>query len=334
MKEEPLLKLVDLRIHFPVTKGTFLPRKAGSIKAVDGVTLDIRKGETLGLVGESGCGKSTLARGILQLINLTSGEVILDNMQLVRLSAHDLRERRKDFQLISQNPYASLNPRMTIYDTLSESVERRHSLDKRRKTLKVAEWMERVGLNPAWMRRYPHEFSGGQRQRIAIARALATEPKLIIADEPVSALDVSIQSQILNLLSRLQTELSLTMVFISHDLSVVKYLADRIAVMYLGKLVELGSAFEIMDNPLHYYTKSLLSAVPLPDPGLEKARERIVLKGEPPSPANPPQGCAFAYRTPLPCTLEEAAVPGNFKEVKTGHWVEVHKGTIDDPELY
>ncbi len=259
------LDLQDVKTHFPIKEGLLIQKQVDSVKAVDGITLSIKKGEILGLVGESGCGKSTLSRTIMQLIPSTSGDIILEGENLSKLSSGEVRKRRLDFQMIFQDPYASLNPRMTIYSTLSEALTQRNpQLAKNRSDLMeaVVALMERVGLNPSFMKKYPHEFSGGQRQRIAIARALAPEPKLIIADEPVSALDVSIQSQILNLLLKLRDELDLTMIFISHDLSVVRYLADNIAVMYKGKIVEYGDGERVFNQPEHAYTKKLLDAIP------------------------------------------------------------------------
>jgi oligopeptide transport system ATP-binding protein len=290
------LEVDNLKKHFPIYKGTVFRRQVGSVKAVDGIDLRLKTGEILGLVGESGCGKSTLARTIMQLMPITDGAVILDGRDLSKITRRAIRAERVNFQMIFQDPYASLNPRMTVYDMLSEAIRTRQKVSGNILAAKVAELMTTVGLPPNQMRRYPHEFSGGQRQRIAIARALAPEPKLIIADEPVSALDVSIQSQILNLILRLCRERELTMIFISHDISVVKYISDRIAVMYLGRLVEVGPASEIVDRPLHPYTRALISAVPVPDPNVERARRRIILEGDPPSPTNPPQGCAFHPR--------------------------------------
>jgi oligopeptide transport system ATP-binding protein len=278
------LSMNGVKTWFPITKGVIRKHTVGHVRAVDGISLSLRKGEILGLVGESGCGKTTLSRTIMQLQPATEGSIVLEGNELTALSAEKVRQERLNFQMIFQDPYASLNPRLTVYDTLSEAIRTRHDYKGRELANAVASLMKTVGLNPAQMKKYPHEFSGGQRQRIAIARALAPEPKLIIADEPVSALDVSIQSQILNLLSKLTAEMGLTMIFISHDLSVVKYISDRIAVMYLGRLVELGEATEIMENPYHPYTKALISAIPVPDPDVERSRKRIVLEGDPPSP--------------------------------------------------
>jgi len=257
------LKIENLKVHFPVSSGFLFKKEADPVKAVDGVDLEIQKGEILGLVGESGCGKSTLSRSIMQLIPATEGKVFLEEEELSALSESEIRRQRTDFQMIFQDPYASLNPRMTTFSTLAEAIRIRHPNSKGDDlTQRISELMLLVGLEPRYMRKYPHEFSGGQRQRIAIARALAPEPKLIIADEPVSALDVSIQSQILNLLKKLRQDLNLTMIFISHDLSVVRYIADRIAVMYNGKIVEIGEANNLFENPQHSYTRKLLDAVP------------------------------------------------------------------------
>ncbi len=290
------LEVDNLKKYFPIFKGAIFRRQVGSVKAVDGIDLRLKAGEILGLVGESGCGKSTLARTLMQLMPMTEGAVVLEGRDLAKISQRSIRAERMNFQMIFQDPYASLNPRMTVYDMLAEAIRTRQKFSGKLLVEKVAELMTTVGLPPNQMRRYPHEFSGGQRQRIAIARALAPEPKLIIADEPVSALDVSIQSQILNLILRLCRERELTMIFISHDISVVKYISDRIAVMYLGRLVELGPASEVVDRPLHPYTRALISAVPVPDPLVERSRRRIILEGDPPSPMNPPEGCPFHPR--------------------------------------
>jgi oligopeptide transport system ATP-binding protein len=295
---DAFLEIKDLKAHFPVERGIIFRREIGTVKAVDGVTLTLRRGEILGLVGESGCGKSTLGRTILQLIPPTEGTVILAGKNLTHLRGSELRHARADFQMIFQDPYASLNPRMTVFDTLAEAIGAHAKIPRSEMPRRVSALMEKVGLSPRFLKKYPHEFSGGQRQRIAIARALAVEPKLIVADEPVSALDVSIQAQIINLLAQLSREMQLTLIFISHDLSVVKHISDRIAVMYLGKIVELGPAAKVFERPLHPYSKALVSAVPIPDPVREKKRERIILAGDPPSPMNPPGGCPFHPRCP------------------------------------
>jgi oligopeptide transport system ATP-binding protein len=303
------LEVADVQTHFPVESGFVFKRRVGTVKAVDGISFSLRKGEVLGLVGESGCGKSTLGRTILQLIPATSGNVILEGRNLNRLKGGELRHARADFQMIFQDPYASLNPRMTVFDTLAEAMLAHRKLPRSELRPRVATLMSKVGLLPRAMKKYPHEFSGGQRQRIAIARALAVEPKLIVADEPVSALDVSIQAQIINLLAQIRRELDLTLIFISHDLSVVKHMSDRIAVMYLGKFVELGTPEQVLGRPLHPYTKALVSAVPIPDPKRESVRRRIVLPGDPPSPMNPPVGCPFHPRCPFVIEACKAQVP-------------------------
>ncbi|MCC7441698.1 MAG: dipeptide ABC transporter ATP-binding protein [Bdellovibrionales bacterium] len=290
------LEVRDVKTHFPVHQGLIFQKQVGAVRAVDGITLSMRQGEVLGLVGESGCGKSTLGRTIMQIIPPTFGSVMINGQVVSKLSAGDLKRARREFQMIFQDPYASLNPRMTVFDTLAEPLLFHGLATKSEVTEKVSELMREVGLAPRFMKKYPHEFSGGQRQRIAIARALALQPKLIIADEPVSALDVSIQSQILNLLVDLTKRRNLTMIFISHDLGVVKHISDRVAVMYLGKIVELAETKALFAHPRHPYTRALLSAVPLPDPDKEKARTRILLEGDPPSPMNPPQGCRFHPR--------------------------------------
>jgi oligopeptide transport system ATP-binding protein len=300
---DTILQLTDVKTHFPITQGFLLKRHVGTVKAVDGVNLAVRRGEVLGLVGESGCGKSTLARTILQLVPTTGGTVILNGRNLGTGSARDLLSARRDLQMVFQDPYASLNPRMTVFATLAEPLQVHGVCPSAEVPARVAELMRIVGLAPRFMQKYPHEFSGGQRQRIAIARALALEPKVIVADEPVSALDVSIQAQILNLLAQLTKKMHLTLLFIAHDLSVVKHISDRVAVMYLGKIVELGPAAEVIDHPRHPYTRALVSAIPTPNPDVERTRRRIVLAGDPPSPINPPSGCAFHPR----CAYAQAA---------------------------
>ncbi|MDX9974037.1 MAG: ATP-binding cassette domain-containing protein [FCB group bacterium] len=306
---EPLLELRGVKTHFPVRKGLLFSRQVGTVKAVDGVDLAVQRGEILGLVGESGCGKSTLARTILRLVPVTEGAVILEGRNLCELTPKELRAVRPEAQLIFQDPYASLNPRMTVFDAIAEPMRVHGRVASKDIAERVSELMRRVGLAPRFVRKYPHEFSGGQRQRIAIARALALEPKLIIADEPVSALDVSVQAQILNLLAELRRDADLTMIFISHDLSVVRHIADRIAVMYLGKIVEIGNAEDVFQSPRHPYTRALLSAVPLPDPDREQERMRTLLRGDPPSPLNPPSGCPFHPRCPHAVERCAAQVP-------------------------
>ncbi len=294
-----ILEIHDLKVHFPVRRGMITARVVGNVRAVDGVSLDVAQGEILGLVGESGCGKSTLARAVMQLTKSTAGRIVFCGQDLSALSAGKLRKLRPGFQMIFQDPYASLNPRMTVFDAIAEPIKTHRIVEKSKVTQEVARLMELVGLAPRFMRKYPHEFSGGQRQRIAIARALALRPKLIVADEPVSALDVSVQAQTLNLISELCKKVDLTLILISHDLAVVKHIAQRIAVMYLGKIVELGDAEMVFHTPVHPYTRALISAVPTPDPDKEKAKQGAPIYGEPPSPLNPPAGCAFHPRCPF-----------------------------------
>jgi len=289
--------------HFPVGLGA-------SVKAVDGVSLEIYPGETVGLVGESGCGKSTLGRLITQLMPATSGNVFIDGVDLTKLSGEKLRQKRRELQMIFQDPYSSLNPRMTVGDIIAEPLENFGLLRGKAKDQRVQELLKIVGLNPYFNNRYPHEFSGGQRQRIGIARALALRPKLIVADEPISALDVSIQAQVINLIQDLQREFKLTYLFIAHDLSVVRHISDRVMVMYLGKIVEVADSVEIYRNPKHPYTKALLSAIPIPDPDVQSQRRMVALTGEIPSPVNPPSGCRFHTRCPI------ARVPGVCADVE------------------
>lgn len=291
MSDQAFLEINSVKVHFPVHGGTFKKKQTGVVQAVDGVSLQVKKGEILGLVGESGCGKTTLARTILGLKKPTEGNIVLEGTPLAPGSK---RNGKQPIQMIFQDPYASLNPRMTIFDTLREALDTKEKKNKRTRVNDVAELMKRVGLDPKHMKKYPHEFSGGQRQRIAIARALAPEPEIILADEPVSALDVSIQSQILNLLRKLCREMGLTMIFIGHDLSVLKYISDRIAVMYLGKIVEIGEAAQVIERPCHPYTQALISAIP--QVNIETQPKRVILEGDPPSPLNPPSGCHFHPR--------------------------------------
>ena len=306
---EPILELKDVRTHFPVYRGAVFKRAVGTVKAVDGVSLAVGRGEVVGLVGESGCGKSTLARTVLQLVPTTGGAVVLEGRSLTGASPAEIKAARNRLQMIFQDPYASLNPRMTVYDALAEPMRVHRVCPPGDVPGRVATLMQRVGLAPRFMRKYPHEFSGGQRQRIAVARALALEPKVVIADEPVSALDVSVQAQILNLLAQLVREMELSLIFIAHDLSVVKHISDRIAVMYLGRIVELGPAAAVIERPSHPYTRALVSAIPTPDPDAERARQRIVLPGDPPSPLHPPPGCAFHPRCPFAVEKCRAAIP-------------------------
>ncbi|WP_117214351.1 ABC transporter ATP-binding protein [Allorhizocola rhizosphaerae] len=292
-----VLETKDLVKYFPLTRGILFKTKYGDVKAVDGVNLNLRRGETLGVVGESGCGKSTLAKLLVGLEKPTSGSIVVRGQDTAKLSGEEMRLARRNIQLVMQDPYTSLNPRMTVGDIVSEPYQIHPDVAPKNQIRKrVHELLELVGLNPDHINRYPHQFSGGQRQRIGIARALALKPEIILCDEPVSALDVSIQAQVVNLLEELQDELGLSYIFIAHDLSVVRHIADRVAVMYLGKVVELGKDTEIYDHPTHPYTQALLSAVPVPDPTLRGHRDQIVLQGDVPSPANPPSGCRFRTR--------------------------------------
>ncbi|GIV75929.1 MAG: ABC transporter ATP-binding protein [Litorilinea sp.] len=320
-KGEPLLTVKDLKMHFPITRGIIFQRQVGAIKAVDGISFQMYRGETLGLVGESGCGKSTTGRAILQLYRPTGGQVIFEGKDLTATKGEELRRMRRRMQMIFQDPYASLNPRMTVGSIVGEPLEV-HGIGSSRKERqeRVQELLKIVGLNPYFVNRYPHEFSGGQRQRIGVARALAVNPAFIVCDEPISALDVSIQAQIINLLEDLQDELNLTYLFIAHDLSVVRHISDRIAVMYLGKIVELADRDELYNNPMHPYTQALLSAVPIPDPAIERQRKRIILEGDVPSPANPPKGCNFCTRCPRVMDICREKEPA-FTDLGNNHYV-------------
>jgi len=318
---EVLLEVKNMKMYFPVTSGVVFQRKVADVKAVDDVSFIINRGETLGLVGESGCGKTTTGRAILRLYTPTSGEVIFNGQRLNDLSGGEMRGLRRQMQIIFQDPYGSLNPRMTCGDIVGEPlVVHKLTSGKGEYRDRVSELLHTVGLNPYMADRYPHEFSGGQRQRIGIARALAVNPSFIVCDEPVSALDVSIQAQVINLLEDLQSQYDLTYLFIAHDLSVVRHISDRVAVMYLGHIVEIADRNELYENPLHPYTRALLSAVPIPDPVVEAERERIILTGDVPSPMNPPEGCVFHTRCPQmidDCRLEMPEL----REVSPGHWV-------------
>jgi len=320
---EVILKVNDLVKHFPVFNQSLFRKQIGAVRAVDGISFDVRKGETLGLVGESGCGKSTAGRAILQLLRPTSGEVVFDGVDLVRLKGEPLRKMRRKMQMIFQDPYASLNPRMTIGEIIGEPLLVHNLASKTEAEEQVQALLKLVGLNPSFANRYPHEFSGGQRQRVGVARALSLNPSLIVCDEPISALDVSIQAQVVNLLEDLQHQFNLTYIFIAHDLSMVRHISTRVAVMYLGQIVELTDRDELYHNPLHPYAQALLSAVPIPDPEVEAKRQRQILEGDVPSPRNPPSGCHFRTRCPLADTICAELKPA-FREVLPDHFVACH----------
>jgi oligopeptide transport system ATP-binding protein len=318
-----LLDVKALKMHFPLTQGIIFQRQVGAVRAVDGIDFFVERSETLGLVGESGCGKSTTGRAILQLYKPTAGQVVYDGVELTTLGGEQMRKMRRRMQMIFQDPYASLNPRMTVGNIIGEPIEVHNLARGKEKTERVQELLRVVGLNPYFTNRYPHEFSGGQRQRIGIARALAVEPEFIVCDEPISALDVSIQAQVINLLEELQDRFKLTYLFIAHDLSVVRHISDRVAVMYLGKIVELADRVDLYERPLHPYSQALLSAVPIPDPAIESKRKRIILTGDVPSPVNPPSGCRFHTR----CWKAQqicSEVDPEFIEHETRHWAACH----------
>ncbi len=321
-QNEVLLRVEDLKMHFPIYRGVF-QRQVGAVRAVDGVSFDVYRGETLGLVGESGCGKSTTGRTILQLYKPTAGNVYFEGKNIVKLKGEEMRQMRRKMQMIFQDPYASLNPRMTVGQLVGEPLQVHNVATGAEIAERVAHLLELVNLNPAFASRYPHEFSGGQRQRIGVARALALQPSFIICDEPISALDVSIQAQVVNLLEDLQAQFNLTYLFIAHDLSMVRHISKRVAVMYLGVFVELADRDELYANPLHPYTQALLSAVPIPDPVADAKRKRTILEGDVPSPANPPSGCRFRTRCPIAQPRCAEARP-EFREVQPGHFVACH----------
>ncbi len=328
--ENNLISIQDLKVHFKIGGGLFKETK--HVKAVDGVNLDIEKGETLGLVGESGCGKSTLGKAILRLTEPTGGQVFYNGKDLAHMSQTEMRDQRKNLQMIFQDPYASLNPRMTVGQIIGEPLRTFGLSNGKSSEARVQELMETVGMSPRFVKRYPHEFSGGQRQRIGIARALAVDPEFIVADEPISALDVSIQAQIMNLMERLQREKNLTYLFISHDLRAIRHVSDRVAVMYLGKIVELADAKEVYREPLMPYTKALISAVPVPDPQIEANRKRIILKGDVPSPINPPVGCNFHTRCPYMIEACKTVEPPLI-EIKPKHFAACIRISPDEPHI-
>ena len=318
----PILKVQNLKMYFPIYKG-LMRRHVGNVMAVDDISFEINPGETLGLVGESGCGKSSAGRAILRLYDITGGSIQLEGIEISTMKGDALRRLRPEMQMIFQDPQASLNPRMTVGAIIAEPLNEHKNLTKAETQARVNELMDAVGLSRDFTKRFPHEFSGGQRQRIGIARALALNPKFIVCDEPIAALDVSIQAQVVNLLEELQERLGLTYLFISHDLSMVRHIADRVAVMYLGKIVELAGRDQLYDSPQHPYTQALLSAVPEPDPSVESTRQRILLEGDVPSPANPPKGCNFSTRCPRVMDICKIDVP-EFKQLTDGRYVACH----------
>jgi oligopeptide transport system ATP-binding protein len=315
-----LLQVNNLVKHFPIKQGVLIQRQVGAVRAVDGVSFDVHRGETLGLVGESGCGKSTTGRTVLQLFRPTAGSVVFDGVDLVKLKGEELRQMRRKMQMIFQDPYASLNPRMTVGEIVGEPLVVHKIASQKEIDQRVADLLALVGLNPSFSSRFPHEFSGGQRQRIGVARALALQPSFIVCDEPISALDVSIQAQVVNLLEDLQKQFNLTYLFIAHDLSMVRHISSRIAVMYLGIIAEMADREELYLKPLHPYTQALLSAVPIPDPVADAKRERVILKGDVPSPVNPPSGCRFRTRCPIAEEICAESRP-DFRELRPGHFV-------------
>ena len=320
--KEICLRVEDLAVHFPIRRGVF-QKTVGYVKAVDGISFEVNSGETLGLVGESGCGKTTTGRAILQLYRPTTGRIYFWDHDLTAMKGNELRGMRKNIQMIFQDPYASLNPRMTVGQIVGEPLLVHSILPKDQIRPKVEELLQLVMLDPAYIDRYPHEFSGGQRQRIGVARALALQPQLIVCDEPISALDVSVQAQVVNLLEELQDKFNLTYLFISHDLSMIKHISTRVAVMYLGVMAELADNSELFSNPLHPYTKALMSAVPIPDPKIEETRKRVILQGDVPSPVNPPSGCRFRTRCPIAEKICADEVPA-WREVRKRHMVACH----------